>query len=104
MKSLVMVNEVRGKSSRVSFGRKDFRGQRKPKRLGVVRKVMRYIPEDMPDFPTILNVPLHPDSGQPITSKMDVQQRQKLRKGFHIYRIVLLMTERGELIQREIMH
>lgn len=74
----------------------------RPKKLGVIRKSQQYIPEDIPDFPTIVNVPLHPETGQPIMKKVDVQERKKVRKGFHTHWLVLLMSDRGEIIQREV--
>lgn len=75
----------------------------KPKKLGVIRKSQRYIPEDMPDFPTIVNVTLHPKSGQPIMKTMDVQERKKVHKGMHTHWLVLLIGDREEIIQREVL-
>lgn len=75
----------------------------KPKKLGVIRKSQRYVPEDMPDFPTIINVPLHPKSGQPIIKKLDVQERKKVFKGMHTHWLVLLMGDRDEIIMRKVL-
>lgn len=75
----------------------------KPRKLGVIRKSQRYIPEDMSDFSTITNITLHPKSGQPIIKTLDVQERKKVRKGMHTHWLVLLMGDRGEIIKREVL-
>lgn len=75
----------------------------RPKKLGVIRKSQRYIPKNMSDFPTIVNVPLHPETGQPIMKKMDVQERKKVRKGMHTHWLVLLIGDREEIIKREVL-
>ena len=86
-----MVNEMRGK-------------RYKPRKLGVVRKSLRNIPKELKSFPTITNVPLHPETGRPIMKKLEVQERKKVRKGVHAHYIVLLMSDREQIIQREILH
>ena len=75
----------------------------KPKKLGVIRKSQRYVPTDIPNFPTIVNVPLHPKTGQPIIKKLDVQERKKVRKGMHTHWLVLLVGERDEIIKRVVL-
>ena len=97
-----MVCEMRGRSNRIKRSRREFRGKIKIKKLGVIQKVMQYIPETIPDFPTIVNIPLHPDTGRLLINKKDVQERKTLHKGTHTYWLALLMGDRGNIIQREV--
>ncbi len=68
--------------------------KRTRKKLGIQIKGPRYFPEtEVMD--TIVNVPLHPKTGQPIWKNAEVEERKKVNKGWHMFWQVLLRRQRG---------
>lgn len=81
--------------------RRGRRNIRRPKKLGIVGKDhLFHIREEV--LPTIITVPLHPDSGKPIMKKLEVIESKKVRIGWHNYYTVLTITNRGDIIRREV--
>jgi len=68
--------------------------KRRRRKLGIQIKGPRYFPEtEVMD--TIVNVPLHPKTGQPMWNRAEVECREKVSKGWHMVWQALLRRERG---------
>jgi len=66
----------------------------KRRRLGIQIQEPRIFPKtEVMD--TIINVPLHPKSGQPMWKKAEVEEHRRIRKGQHMFYQVLLRAKKG---------
>jgi len=66
----------------------------KRKRFGIQIKEGRVFPKkEIMD--TIINVQLHPKTGDPMWRKREVEQREKVAKGQHMFYQSLLRRQRG---------